>query len=318
MKVLIRKKPINAPTVITIGIAIFFCLFLISINDTQAQNEVLQYRPQISIPVPGAGLESGQEIPVDGNLISRYIKAIYDYGLMIAGILAAIVLMGGGLLWLSSAGNDTRISQAKELIIGSVSGLAILLCSWIILNTVNPSLLRFQPIIVPQIQKEYLQASGFYENIKDLPQDMLYKWICVGHPEHSCADTIPPTANLELSICASGNPENSKPSNCPYGQLWCCGQSNIDVNLSNICKNKNNGTACRVTSTAALGSGYCYNQKCEPCKRTGNSYQNEGAICGNHYECKSDYNFCGRGQHGYCFCNVIGGNCTCRYERPIW
>jgi hypothetical protein len=78
--------------------------------------------------------------------IGEYISIIYNYGLNIAGILAAIMLMAGGLLWLVSGGDASRITQAKELIIGSITGLIILVGSYILLIQINPDLVNFQPL----------------------------------------------------------------------------------------------------------------------------------------------------------------------------
>lgn len=72
--------------------------------------------------------------------IAEYINGIYKYGFGVAGILAAIMLMAGGIIWLISAGDASKIGQAKDIITGSVIGLIILSTSYIILNTINPNL----------------------------------------------------------------------------------------------------------------------------------------------------------------------------------
>jgi hypothetical protein len=82
--------------------------------------------------------------------LGQYIAGIYNYALAIVGIIAALVLMGGGLLWLVSGGDASRISQAKELIIGSITGLVIMSASYIILLQVNPNLINLSSInIIP-------------------------------------------------------------------------------------------------------------------------------------------------------------------------
>ena len=83
--------------------------------------------------------------------IGEYITGIYNYGVNIAGILAAIMLMAGGLLWLVSGGDAGRITQAKELIIGSVTGLIILAGSYIILIQIDPNLVKFAPLNIGTI-----------------------------------------------------------------------------------------------------------------------------------------------------------------------
>lgn len=83
--------------------------------------------------------------------IGEYIAGLYNYALGIVGILAAIMLMAGGVLWLISAGDASRITQAKELIVGSVVGLIILAGSYILLTQVNPDLVKMKSISVDYI-----------------------------------------------------------------------------------------------------------------------------------------------------------------------
>lgn len=123
--------------------------------------------PELQIKIPGLNLASTNTILTewrdDGSYkieipwIAQYIKAIYDYGLSIAGILAALVLMGGGLLWLMSGGEAGKITQAKELISGSLIGLAILLCSYIILTEINPNLTKLGSIKIDGLAKSTIE-----------------------------------------------------------------------------------------------------------------------------------------------------------------
>lgn len=120
--------------------------------------------PDIQITIPGLSLSPTSSIVKDQDLagnyrveipwIAEYIKGLYDYGLSIAGIIAALVLMGGGLLWLISGGDASKMTQAKEMIIGSVTGLVILASSYIILVQINPELTRFKAISLGGIKHE--------------------------------------------------------------------------------------------------------------------------------------------------------------------
>lgn len=146
--------------------------------DSDASTPPLNFTPEVSIPsstfnntVPTA---VGSKITtVTGNvttvtmrsdLIGKYIQALYNYGLAIVSILATIVLMGGGLIWLTSGGDSSKITKAKEMIFGSLTGMVILFCAWIILNTVNPALLELKPIDTIIISKIVL---GCCEQAKD-------------------------------------------------------------------------------------------------------------------------------------------------------
>ncbi len=94
----------------------------------------------------GVSCQEGQDCEIPW--ISEYISLIYQYIVGLAAILAAIVILIAGFLWLMSAGSPDRISQAKELIIGALSGLALALMSYFILNIINPELIMNRPIVI--------------------------------------------------------------------------------------------------------------------------------------------------------------------------
>jgi hypothetical protein len=126
--------------------------------------------PQFQIPINVIKLTTPTYTGSEGNYtysipwIAEYIQGIYTYGLSIAGILAAIVLMAGGLLWLVSAGDASKITQAKELITGSITGLVILASSYIILTQINPNLTQLIPITLGNIKKAEFQLLAAKSN----------------------------------------------------------------------------------------------------------------------------------------------------------
>ncbi|MFA6995329.1 MAG: pilin [Patescibacteria group bacterium] len=125
--------------------------------------------PNIQISIPGLNLTTSSiqsELNADGSYtvsvpwIGQYIGGIYNYGVGIAGILAAIMLMAGGVLWLISAGDASKITQAKELITGSITGLIILTTSYLLLYTINPELTQFKPIDLGAIKREEFEGDN--------------------------------------------------------------------------------------------------------------------------------------------------------------
>lgn len=120
--------------------------------------------PDIQIKIPGLTFTPTDQIVTSINeeggygvsvpWIAEYIKAIYNYGLGIVGILAALVLMGGGVLWLISGGDASKITQAKEMIIGSITGLIILTGSYLLLFQVNPELTKLKKIELNSIPRD--------------------------------------------------------------------------------------------------------------------------------------------------------------------
>ncbi|MDD4333312.1 MAG: pilin [Patescibacteria group bacterium] len=110
----------------------------------------IQFTPQISI---GSDFVAGTAKTITGTSIADYIIAIYKYAIGIVGILAAIVLMWGGVVWLTAGGSQERVKDAQEWIKASLSGLLIALCSFLILSTVNPDLTKLKSISPQKIEE---------------------------------------------------------------------------------------------------------------------------------------------------------------------
>lgn len=69
-----------------------------------------------------------------------FLKYIYYFFLSIGGIATFIMLVWGGFRWLTSAGNPAGIGEAKDIIFSALLGLVLLVGSYLILSTINPSL----------------------------------------------------------------------------------------------------------------------------------------------------------------------------------
>jgi len=104
----------------------------------------VEYTPQVAIP-------GGPSGTINENSIAQYIVAIYKYGTGMVGILAAVVMMVGGLMWLTAGGNTSQVQSAKEWIKAALTGLIIALLSYIILLTINPDLVKFNSITITPV-----------------------------------------------------------------------------------------------------------------------------------------------------------------------
>lgn len=96
--------------------------------------------------------------------IAEYISWIYKYAIGVIGILATVVMMIGGIMWIVAGGNAGRITEAKAWIGASVTGLILALCSYTILWQINPDLVKFDPLSIQVVEafaidKEAEQAS---------------------------------------------------------------------------------------------------------------------------------------------------------------
>lgn len=80
--------------------------------------------------------------------VADFIRYMYRYGIMIAGIISVIMIIVAGFQWAVSGGNPSNIQAAQKRIQGAIIGLTIALLSYSILNFINPNLVNFR---LPQI-----------------------------------------------------------------------------------------------------------------------------------------------------------------------
>lgn len=75
-----------------------------------------------------------------------FIANFYQFALIIGGILAFGVIVYGGIKYMSSGGNPSAASEAKEWIEAALLGLLLLAGAYFILGVVNPQLLNLNLI----------------------------------------------------------------------------------------------------------------------------------------------------------------------------
>ena len=113
----------------------------------QASAPVLNYNAQVQIPGSSeqARAIQGNKV-VNANLLGNYVVAIYRFGIWLSIFLTIFMMMVGGFLWVIAGGNPSRVENAKSYITSALTGLVVALTSFVILQTVNPALVVFQPI----------------------------------------------------------------------------------------------------------------------------------------------------------------------------
>jgi len=122
--------------------------------------------------------------------VAQLIQYLYTFGLGIGGILAAVVLMAGGLVWLVSAGDATKITQAKSLIVGSITGLMILFGSYILLTQINPNLVVLKPLSLKMIETIVITADSEASTPVSLDMNGIAETLGVNCGSDTVADII--------------------------------------------------------------------------------------------------------------------------------
>ena len=53
------------------------------------------------------------------------------------GIIAVIIILYGGFVWMTAAGAEERVGKAKKIIVSGIIGLIVILSAWLIVNFVE-------------------------------------------------------------------------------------------------------------------------------------------------------------------------------------
>jgi len=116
--------------------------------------------PQINVPLPGLPAWTKQTIKggesVSIPYMADYLIAIYKYSLVILSIVAVVALMIGGILYMTSGALPGNVAKAKDIMKGSVSGLLLLVSSYLMLNLINPDLVNLESFKLETITGEDL------------------------------------------------------------------------------------------------------------------------------------------------------------------
>lgn len=94
---------------------------------------------KLIVPIPGVG---GEETLRSTTDLNQYIRYIYLFGIVLASIFAVVSIVYAGIVITTSSGNAAKVANAKEIIQQSLLGIVLLLGAVIILNTINPNILK--------------------------------------------------------------------------------------------------------------------------------------------------------------------------------
>jgi hypothetical protein len=120
----IRKKATS--TVLILVILIFSSLFFWFTASAQ-----YTYKPMENIP----GFEGIADFP-------SYALAISKFAIWTVGIVALFMIIFGGFMYITSAGNTSRLEVAKRVIFDAIYGLIVVLGAWLLLYVINPDLVK--------------------------------------------------------------------------------------------------------------------------------------------------------------------------------
>ncbi len=146
----------------------------------------------------------------EDTTLPQYLEYIYYFIISLTGIAALIILIWGGLIYLTSAGSPNKMKEGINRIIGGLSGVAIILFAHLILTTINPHI--FGSIT----QKIDLPAEGYC-----LKGDQVY-W------REECPETWAPINN-DTCQQVIGQAPYTHYNCCRVERIYCFDQSVNDL-----------------------------------------------------------------------------------------
>ena len=98
----------------------------------------LSVMPALALDV---GLQYGTYAGLGTKDLREGIMAIVNVLLGFLGIIAIIIILYGGFVWMTAGGNEEKVSQAKKIITAGIIGLVIIFVSFAIASFVITQLI---------------------------------------------------------------------------------------------------------------------------------------------------------------------------------
>lgn len=138
-----------------------FILFFLTTTFGVGHLAFAQQQYNLLAPVPLSGAASTPSASVDiNNIAANYLPGIVQLIIGIAGALAVIMIMIGGIEYITSATGMGK-SNGKDRIFNAVIGFVLVIGAYTILNTINPSLVKLDfSHLVPVKPSSALITSG--------------------------------------------------------------------------------------------------------------------------------------------------------------
>ena len=142
-----------------IGLVCCAC-FLFTLGMPFITSAQVEYTPLAPIPLDNLSDPTRENVPVQPG---PYIEGLFRLAIGIAGALAVIMIIVGGIQYISTD-SISGTSSAKKTIENAIWGLMLAISAWLILYTINPQLVEFdlnlQPIESTEIEVGSASVNG--------------------------------------------------------------------------------------------------------------------------------------------------------------
>lgn len=203
--------------------------------------------PAAPTPAPGVGGPTSttgpnfdnytllEQLPGSSNTVGRlntYLEDIYRFAFWTVGIAVVFMLTIGGFMYLTSAGNTSRMESAKTVIFDAILGLVLALVAWLFLYVINPDLVNINlpgVTVTPIATPPPITTGGNNQTLAGQIQagapglSLSTAGACSG-----ASGTVSPAGSIAQS--AAGTPVTACQNGCPSsGQ--CNGSTALNENM---------------------------------------------------------------------------------------
>jgi hypothetical protein len=219
---------------LAISLVILFQLFIV----IHFVNAAYTYTPMENIP----GFESQM------SDFPNYFLSITKFAIWTVAIAAMLMVTIGGFMYMTAAGNNSRMDTAKRVIFDALFGLIVVLFSWVFLYVINPDLVKVDLTLAPIGKPEALTVPVAKNPTATPP---------TGGSSGSCNGI--PTSGINASQCGNVTAPLGNLLNCMRGK----GVSNLTItSISDntgfdTCKNSYSRPPCAHAKGSCHYGGSC-------------------------------------------------------------
>jgi hypothetical protein len=130
--------------------------------------------------------------------LGQYVEALYKYGLIIGSVLATLMVIVGGFLYMTSGLNPSGREKGKQMIISSVVGLVLLMGSYTLLKIINPTLTEL-PSLTIEAARPIVLPPAYCEDIENVEKEY-GKTFKIGDPIKPDTDVEDPGCGDEFKV----------------------------------------------------------------------------------------------------------------------
>jgi hypothetical protein len=116
-----------------------------------------------------ANAQTYYSLPTIGNVQATspdtLVKLVFDYSTAVAGLCAFIAFIIGGAVYLFSAGNPSKVEDAKDRLLHALLGFLLVAFAGITLRFINPDLFKFNKLVLPGITIKTANPAGAPEEV---------------------------------------------------------------------------------------------------------------------------------------------------------